>query len=93
MVSIPSYGKSEILHEVRTFGHRPENLLVNSGKIAVIIDWEMAGWYPEYWEYTRWAVSNYRSSQRWQELREEVLECYLEELWVEEYLDSVFTRL
>jgi hypothetical protein len=53
----------------------------------------MAGWYPEYWEYTRWAVSNNRSPQRWQELREEVLECYLDELWVEEYLDSVFTRL
>jgi serine/threonine protein kinase len=71
----------------------PRNLLVNNGKIAAIVDWEMAGWYPEYWEYTRWAVSNYRSPQRWQELREEVLECYLDELWVEEYLDSVFTRL
>ena len=70
----------------------PRNLLVNNGKIAAIIDWEMAGWYPEYWEYTRWAVSNDRSPQRWQELREEVLECYLDELWVEEYLDSVFTR-
>lgn len=71
----------------------PRNLLVNNGKIAAIIDWEMAGWYPEYWEYTRWAVSSYRSPQRWQELREEGLECYLDELWVEEYIDSVFTRL
>jgi aminoglycoside phosphotransferase len=71
----------------------PRNILVNNGKIAGIIDWEMAGWYPEYWEYTRWAASNYRSLQRWLELREEVLDCYLDESWVDDYLDSVFTRL
>ena len=71
----------------------PRNLLVKNGKIAAIIDWEMAGWYPEYWEYTRWAASNSWSPQRWEEIREEVLECYPDELWVEDYLGSVFTRL
>ncbi|KAK2863694.1 hypothetical protein FQN49_004090 [Arthroderma sp. PD_2] len=31
----------------------PNNVLVNNGKIAAIIDWEFAGWFPEYWEYTK----------------------------------------
>jgi aminoglycoside phosphotransferase (APT) family kinase protein len=31
----------------------PRNIIVNSGKVAAIIDWEHGGWYPEYWEYTK----------------------------------------
>ncbi|KAJ5740190.1 Aminoglycoside phosphotransferase [Penicillium malachiteum] len=31
----------------------PENILVEGGCVTVILDWEDAGWYPEYWEYTR----------------------------------------
>ncbi|KAM5447308.1 hypothetical protein MaudCBS49596_006072 [Microsporum audouinii] len=31
----------------------PNNVLVKNGKIVAIIDWEFAGWYPEYWEYTK----------------------------------------
>ena len=49
-----------------TFTHSdiaPRTILINDGKIAAIVDWESADWYPEYWEYTRWAVSNYTSSQ------------------------------
>ncbi|KAH9971220.1 kinase-like domain-containing protein [Lactifluus volemus] len=69
----------------------PRNILVNNGKIAAIIDWETAGWYPEYWEYTCWAVSNHGSPQ-WEELLEKVLESYLDELWVEMYLGGVFSR-
>ncbi|OSD00714.1 kinase-like protein [Trametes coccinea BRFM310] len=30
----------------------PGNILVKDGRLAGIIDWERAGWYPEYWEYT-----------------------------------------
>ena len=26
------------------------NILVEGGKITAIIDWEYAGWYPEYWD-------------------------------------------
>ncbi|KZV83136.1 kinase-like protein [Exidia glandulosa HHB12029] len=29
------------------------NMLIRDGKIVAILDWESAGWYPEYWEYTR----------------------------------------
>ncbi|OAP55770.1 hypothetical protein AYL99_09922 [Fonsecaea erecta] len=31
----------------------PRNLIVRNGKIAAVIDWQFAGWYPEYWEYTK----------------------------------------
>ncbi|EME38212.1 hypothetical protein DOTSEDRAFT_75704 [Dothistroma septosporum NZE10] len=29
-----------------------QNILVRGGKVVAIVDWECAGWYPEYWEYT-----------------------------------------
>lgn len=31
----------------------PRNIIVKDDKIAGIIDWEMAGFYPEYWEYIK----------------------------------------
>lgn len=31
----------------------PQNILVENGHISGIIDWEQAGWYPEYWEYVK----------------------------------------
>jgi hypothetical protein len=27
------------------------NILVRDGRIVALLDWEFAGWYPEYWEY------------------------------------------
>ncbi|RMD44949.1 hypothetical protein DV735_g143, partial [Chaetothyriales sp. CBS 134920] len=40
-----------------TFSHSdlcPKNILVApDGHITGIIDWEYAGWYPDYWEYTK----------------------------------------
>ena len=26
---------------------------MRDGKVAAIVDWQFAGWYPEYWEYTK----------------------------------------
>ena len=31
----------------------PRNIIVSNGRIAAIVDWGSAGWYPEYWEYTK----------------------------------------
>ncbi|KZF20617.1 kinase-like protein [Xylona heveae TC161] len=28
------------------------NIIYNDGKITGIVDWESAGWFPDYWEYT-----------------------------------------
>ena len=33
------------------------NILIQDGHVVGILDWEMAGWYPEYWEWCKalWA--------------------------------------
>lgn len=31
----------------------PRNVTVRDGKVAAILDWELAGFYPEYWEYVK----------------------------------------
>ena len=31
----------------------PRNIIVNDNQIVAILDWESAGWYPEYWEYVK----------------------------------------
>jgi hypothetical protein len=31
----------------------PRNTIVRDGKNVAIIDWQFAGWYPEYWEYIK----------------------------------------
>ncbi|CAK7214512.1 hypothetical protein SCUCBS95973_002172 [Sporothrix curviconia] len=31
----------------------PRNIIIKNGRIAAIVDWGFAGWYPEYWEYTK----------------------------------------
>jgi aminoglycoside phosphotransferase (APT) family kinase protein len=30
------------------------NIMVKDGKITGLIDWETAGWYPEYWDYVKY---------------------------------------
>ena len=42
-----------ITHRIR-FTHgdlMPHNIMIHNGHISGIIDWECAGWLPEYWEY------------------------------------------
>lgn len=29
------------------------NVLVHNGRLSGVVDWENAGWYPEYWDYTK----------------------------------------
>lgn len=31
---------------------KPHNILVRGGQITGLLDWESAGWYPDYWEFT-----------------------------------------
>ncbi|KAK2611740.1 hypothetical protein N8I77_005064 [Diaporthe amygdali] len=49
------HGKPEGTYKMKlTHGDiAPRNIRVKRGKITGLIDWEFAGWYPEYWEYTR----------------------------------------
>lgn len=31
----------------------PRNIIVQDGRIKALLDWEYAGWYPEYWEFVK----------------------------------------
>ena len=60
----------------------PFNIIVRENKVVGIIDWEFAGWYPYYWEYTAaWYGSLTR--QAWQEIIVKFLDTYPEELNME----------
>ncbi|CAD0108010.1 unnamed protein product [Aureobasidium uvarum] len=51
----------------------PCNILVRGDKIVAIIDWEFAGWYPHYWEYTsNWFGNRVRTE--WQDALVQFLE-------------------
>ena len=32
---------------------RPANIIVKGSLVTAIIDWELAGWYPEHWEFVK----------------------------------------
>lgn len=59
--STPVLIRSSLAQSLRTdhrilFTHgdlTPRNLLVKDGHICGLLDWEYAGWYPEYWEYVK----------------------------------------
>ncbi|KAL7270060.1 hypothetical protein RUND412_007245 [Rhizina undulata] len=57
----------------------PRNVIVSNRKISGIIDWETAGWYPEYWEYTTAWQSNWNFKE-WRERMDEFLDPYPKEL-------------
>ncbi|KAI9710955.1 MAG: hypothetical protein M1820_002392 [Bogoriella megaspora] len=66
------------------------NILVDgSGKISGIVDWECAGWYPEYWEYTK-AHFTVRHTVRWiADVVDQIFPNYRDELQVEDMLSSM----
>jgi serine/threonine protein kinase len=72
----------------------PHNILwdLKLCKIVAIIDWEMSGWFPEYWEYTR-AFNGPGGRPGWWEMFQQYVDCYPEELLVEDLLASYLTRL
>jgi phosphotransferase family enzyme len=63
----------------------PRNIIVRQGRIAAIIDWGFAGWYPEYWEFTK-AHYNYFSGEDWEDLLQTALTPYETELEAERIL-------
>lgn len=66
----------------------PHNIIWNDGKI-VIIDWERAGWFPEYWEYTRaYDVRGYMKD--WWTKFKEVVDMYEDELELEVRISEYF---
>jgi len=58
-----------------------------SGQITGIIDWEMAGWWPAYWEYIKSLFGN-KYEQWWKTLVPEILHPYQHELRIESDLQQ-----
>ncbi|ORY05470.1 kinase-like domain-containing protein [Clohesyomyces aquaticus] len=47
--------KLQLMHHPIVFTHgdlKHHNIMVHNGYISAFLDWESAGWYPDYWEYT-----------------------------------------
>jgi aminoglycoside phosphotransferase len=81
-----------IQHDI-VFTHadlNPRNILVDENmKICGIVDWECAGWYPEYWEYTK-AHFTVRVTARWiVDVLDWAFTGYRDELQVEDMLASL----
>lgn len=63
-------------------------LVTEDGKLSGVVDWENAGWYPEYWEYTK-ALYVTKFHRRWRAAVARVFEAYgdfTEELEIERQL-------
>ncbi|OBT49015.1 hypothetical protein VE00_00254 [Pseudogymnoascus sp. WSF 3629] len=58
-----------------------------TGRITGIIDWEMAGWWPAYWEHTKSRFGS-RYQTWWKTLIAHVLDSYERELRIEEDLQQ-----
>lgn len=65
------------------------NILAEGDVITGIVDWETAGWYPQYWEYTTACQVNFRNTF-WREEIEKFLEPWSEELRMEKLRQIYF---
>ncbi|OAG38277.1 hypothetical protein AYO21_07503 [Fonsecaea monophora] len=60
----------------------PFNIMLRGDRVVGLIDWECAGWYPYYWEYTAvWLGSAARTS--WRDDVDSFLEPFPDELKME----------
>lgn len=60
----------------------PFNILVRGDRVVCLIDWEFAGWYPHYWEYTSARLSSVTRTE-WQGSIDRFLEPFPQELKME----------
>ncbi|TVY86353.1 hypothetical protein LAWI1_G007800 [Lachnellula willkommii] len=66
------------------------NILISAGKLSGIVDFGCAGFYPEYWEYTKGVYVNFGPDSAWLDiLSQSFSESYLEELKAERKLWEV----
>ncbi|CAK4032933.1 kinase subdomain-containing [Lecanosticta acicola] len=60
----------------------PFNILVRDDKVVAVIDWDFAGWYPNYWEYTSAWYGNITRTG-WQDELGQFLDTFSAELEME----------
>lgn len=58
----------------------PRNIFLKGDKIVALIDWEHAGWYPEYWEYTK-AKFCHNLNEVWDDAIQEIVPQDYEREW------------
>lgn len=62
--------QSHRLHYRSNFAHgdlAPRNVLIHKGRISAVIDWDCAGWRPEYWDVTKSRYSGVGTPKEWLE--------------------------
>ena len=70
----------------------PSNILVCAGKLSGLVDFGCAGFYPEYWEYTKGIFGHFGPDTAWIDLlNKSFSNSYLEELEAEQKLWEVVT--
>lgn len=86
------YEKAALSHSIPhqiVFTHgdlNMRNILIEGGRISAIVDWENAGWFPEYWEYTKVHYTISRTKRYLNDIVEVALGGYEKELEVEKML-------
>lgn len=58
---------------------KPHNIILDNNNDIVLIDWECAGWYPEYWEYTKslFLINEYKE---WIDIMTDIFKEYKKDL-------------
>lgn len=64
---------------------RPPNIMVKDGYVVAIIDWELSGWYPEYWEFAK-ALLIWRWQNDWTDYLMQILQPYHAEYFMHSFL-------
>ncbi|EPS27818.1 hypothetical protein PDE_02762 [Penicillium oxalicum 114-2] len=64
---------------------RPQTIIVRGGSITGIIDWELSGWYPEYWEFAK-SLYVWRWQNDWVDYLTKALKPYYNEYAVHSFL-------
>ncbi|KAI8989889.1 kinase-like protein [Trametes punicea] len=63
----------------------PRNIIVDGDKIAALIDWQQAGWFPEHWEWIKamWCPPDPKSAaELWEQAVKELFEKDYEPEWL-----------
>lgn len=58
----------------------PRNIMVKDGRITALVDWEEAGWYPEYWEYVKFFLYTGPDGREWAAYADIFADAYPDEL-------------
>ena len=83
--------KHKIVFTHGTF--RPKNIIIENGRVAAIIGWRAAGWYPEYWEFAR-ALDKAQFENNWDMHILNILKpYYCEQLMHQKILDTIFVNI